>query len=197
MTRAWRSRLRARALGRLPFEQVAAADEAAIDHAHDGVHREPGLMRQEGDHHHGADQFVGGALPAADGALDVPREPVEQRRERRESTIARPTTRLQTPGAAEISQPNSSSNSDATGTRLRRRLSRIRHRLTSVSGFGSVRAAWRRHARKDPRRDLPVAANPAMLALAVARRSRAAGSRTVRYRWPAPRPRARLRSDRG
>ena len=54
-------------------------------------------------------------------------------------TIASPTTRLHTPGAAEISQPNSSNNNEATGTRLRRRLSRIRHRFTSVSGLRSVR----------------------------------------------------------
>ena len=74
-------RLRARALGRLPLQQVVPADEAAVDHAHDGVHREPGLMRQEGDHHHRADQFIGRALPSADGALDVPRQPVQQRRE--------------------------------------------------------------------------------------------------------------------
>ena len=83
-------------------------------------------------------------------------------------TMASPTTRLHAPGAAEISQPNSSNNNDATGTRLRRRLSRIRQRFTSVSGLGSVRPSVGRHARQDPRRDLPIAANPAMLALAVA-----------------------------
>ena len=31
-------RLRASALGRLPLEQVAPADEPAVEHAHDGVH---------------------------------------------------------------------------------------------------------------------------------------------------------------
>ncbi len=77
-------RLRARALGRLPLQQVAMADEAPVDHADDRVHGEPGLMRQEGDHHHRADQLIGRALPSMDGALDVPRQPVEQRRERRE-----------------------------------------------------------------------------------------------------------------
>ena len=38
-------------------------------------------MRQEGDHHGGADQLVEGAAPAADGTLQIAREAFEQRRD--------------------------------------------------------------------------------------------------------------------
>ena len=163
-------RVRAGALGGLPFEQMAAADQAAVDHAHDGVHRQPRLMRQERDHHHGAHQFVGRAVPVrGPSPADAPREPVEQRRHRRNRHRQPHHQAPDARARREISQPNSSSSSDATGTRLRRRLSRMRQRLMTVSGLRLCsRLGAEGTLREDPRRDLPVAANPAMLALAVA-----------------------------
>ena len=50
---------------------------------------------------------------------------------------AKPTSRLQTPGALEVSQPNNRSSMEALGTRLRLKLSKIRHRLMTLRGFRS------------------------------------------------------------
>ncbi len=95
---------------------------------------------------------------------------------------------LHTAGATEISQPNNSSSNDATGTRLRRRLSKIRQRLMKRRADCAMRRPLASgNSRVDPGRNLPIAANPAMLALANSR-SRAAGSPTARCRVARPTP---------
>jgi len=57
---------------------------------------------------------------------------------------------------------------EALGTRLRRKLSKIRHRLMTLRGLRSSPVRGR-HASQHPWRDLPVAAYPAMLPLAIGR----------------------------
>ena len=50
--------------------------------------------------------------------------------------IASATTTLHTEGATDVSHPNSNSSREVTGTRLRRRLSRMRQRLIALREFG-------------------------------------------------------------
>ncbi len=61
-----------------------------------------------------------------------------------------------------IVQPATASSNSVGATRLRRRLSRIFQRPMSGSVI-ALQAAARRHERKQPEEDLPVAANPAVL----------------------------------
>ena len=65
------------------------------------------------------------------------------------------------------SQPNTNSRKVAGSTRLRRRLSRIFHCETREMGFGTSRPDSSGTRDKQPARDLPVAAQPAMLAAVV------------------------------
>ena len=81
---------------------------------------------------------------------------------------ASPTIRLHAAGAEEMTQPKSSRSMEAIGTRLRRRLSSMRQRLIMLSGLRALWPLRGRHAPKNPSCNLPVAANPAMLALAEA-----------------------------
>ena len=60
------------------------ADVPAIGDAHNGVHREPCLMRQEDQHHGRANHFVGGASPAVNSSLHMPCDAIEKRGQSRD-----------------------------------------------------------------------------------------------------------------
>ena len=181
----------------LPFEKLAVADVEPVVHPHDRIRGDPRLMRA-GTRSSPRRGPVRPPRPAS-AAPSLARAAPDGRAAARSPGSPRraPTTRLHTPGAGDRSQPSSSSRSAATGTRLRRRLSKMRQRLMTLRGFFSLLAArpWEPWA-------APSAQSASRRESSDARgwrncRNRPADVRTVRYRWPGRRRRGRLRSDRG
>ena len=72
------------------------------------------------------------------------------------------TARVQNQAGDKTVQPSSNSSVNAAGTRLRRRLSRIFHWDRCESGFLWRLAPAPGNARQQPRRNLPIPANPAV-----------------------------------
>ncbi len=56
---------------RLPFEQIAVADEPPVEDPRDGICGHPGLMRQECNHHRRLNQLMGCAAPTVGRALQA------------------------------------------------------------------------------------------------------------------------------
>ena len=157
-----------RAFRRLPLQQVAMADGAAVRYPRDGIHRQPGLMRQEGQHDRGAQQFIGGATPAIDGALHNARPAVEKRCHRWngdcESYYQAPNARRGGDQPSEQQQQQRSYRDQASA--------QIVEDAPAADDRKRVRffsARCRRHLSEHPGSDLPIAANPTVQPLAVAR----------------------------
>ena len=155
------------ALGGLPFQQMTAADpcgdrsrarsrppKAKPDAAgrrslppRGPVHRRRPAIRERSPGCAGASRSSNGAKAGM--------------------AIASPTTRLQTPGAADISQPKSRSSMRRAGHQAAPQIVENPppiHQRQRIAFRGRPCAAA---PAEDPRRDLPIAANPTMLALAV------------------------------
>src|SRR5579872_4405718 len=71
--------------GRLPLQQLTAAHTDAIQGPHDSVSRNPGLMGKERDGDNGSYEGRFGPAPSQRRSLDFTRQPVEQRRQRRDN----------------------------------------------------------------------------------------------------------------
>ena len=151
--------------GGLPFQHLAMADETAVPHAPDGIERHPCLMGQESGGNHYARQFVQRAAPRLDGAFHAFRHAVQQRRQRGQNHRKR---KQNAPHARRVRQRPGQ---QQQGHRRRRHQAapQVVENAPAVDHRQRIRRALPIHGRhpgKSPLRDLPIAADPAMLTMA-------------------------------
>ena len=154
-------------LGGLPFQQMAATHPAAVGYSCDGIGGKPSLVGKECDHHQRAQDLVVCALPADDGTLDAARKPLKPGRNGgngdREPDHQAPRFRGGRNDPAEKQEQHGRDRNQAAAE-----IVQYAPAADEVERIAALGASAGGHVPQNPGGDLPVAANPAVLALAVA-----------------------------